>query len=73
MTKWGYIDQTGKYAIPPIAGLDRASDFSGGLAELTFHVSVDPFAPTPVEHVQPSPPPSAWIDKLGKYVWQPSK
>ncbi len=55
--KWGYIDRKGRIIIK--AQFDSASDFSGGLAQVTMRVGKD--------HLE------GYINKTGKYVWAPSK
>jgi hypothetical protein len=55
--KWGYIDESGKYVINPQFSI--AMPFEKGVAEVTVGEGQE--AKT------------GWIDKTGRYVWQPSR
>jgi predicted NUDIX family NTP pyrophosphohydrolase len=55
--EFGYIDRSGKMVIVP--QFDRASRFSGGLAEVQV-VDARGYA-------------RGYIDKQGRYIWAPSR
>lgn len=73
--KWGYIDKTGKFVINPT--FDIADDFSGGLAKVwvakpsVIHPKMKPS----VKKIDKFPweENNSYIDKTGKYVWEPTK
>jgi hypothetical protein len=56
--KYGYIDTSGKFAINP--QFDFANDFEDGIASVGVK--------TNSEYVNTF----GYIDKVGKYIWQPS-
>lgn len=58
--KWGFIDKTGKFAINP--QFDFAMDFENGIATVGLRDSEQSLV-----HAR-----TGYIDKSGKYVWQPS-
>ncbi len=57
--KWGYIDKAGKFAINPQFGW--SGNFEHGIAPVNIGKLDDP------ETIR-----SGYIDKTGKYIWQPS-
>jgi hypothetical protein len=83
--KWGYIDKTGRFVINP--QFDSASDFENGLAQVGLKVAkadsvskqyLDdngnpvPGAPEPAGRELVDKYQYGYIDRDGKYIWQPS-
>jgi hypothetical protein len=61
--KWGYIDKTGKFVINP--QYDTAGQFDAGIAQVSLKV---PRPDSAISDYQ-----IGYIDRNGKYIWQPSK
>lgn len=62
--KWGYIDKTGKFVINP--QYDSASQFENGVAKVGLKLPrTDP--DSVISNYQ-----EGYIDRSGKYIWQPS-
>jgi hypothetical protein len=60
--KWGYIDKTGKFAINH--QYDSASEFDNGIAEVGLKLAR---TDSMIDKYQ-----YGYIDRSGKYIWQPS-
>lgn len=60
--KWGYIDKTGKFAVNP--QYDSASEFDKGVAQVGLKVARTDSLIDKYQY--------GYIDRNGKYIWQPS-
>src|SRR2546426_190067 len=65
--KWGYVDTSGHMVINP--QFDDADYFSGGLARVAIGGKVGRMLITEVGEIRGK---VGYIDKTGKYVWDPS-
>jgi hypothetical protein len=61
--KWGFIDKNGKFSINP--QFDFAAPFDGGVARIGIETVGD--AQTSAKETK-----FGYVDKAGKYIWQPS-
>lgn len=61
--KWGFIDKTGKFVINP--QYDSAREFDNGIAEVGVKAGRKP--DSIIDNYQ-----YGYIDRNGKYIWQPS-
>ena len=63
--KWGYVDKKGKFAINP--QYDLVNEFQNGVAKVCLKMpSTDPSDKDDIS-------PCGYIDRTGKYIWQPSR